>query len=125
MKAKDIKYNVNFLMNYETNSFGMDVLFSITAQGELFLRNPGHQETQINELFLQGMTQKNKEAEHFLSEYYSSGFEIPAKEEEEKEDDSFFLKEEYLVVGITIKAEDGHVKFEEEGASELVKNEEF
>jgi len=122
-------------MNYETNSFGMDVLFSIKAQGEPYLRDSVPQETQINELFMRNEVQRKEEAAYFLSEYYSSGFEIPSEEpeeEEEEENKCLFLKEEeeeYSVVGIKIKAEDPYymqgIKFEEEGDSEKVKSEEF
>jgi len=122
-------------MNYETNSFGMDVLFSIRAQGEPYLRDAMPQETQTNELFTRNDAQRKEEAAYFLSEYYSSGFEILPEEqeqEEEKENKCLSLKEEgeeYSVVGIKIKAEDPYhmqgIKFEEEGDSEKVKSEEF
>ena len=109
-------------MNYETNSFGMDVLFSIKAQSTPYSKTFMPQETEINELFIQDLTQRNKEAEYFLSEYYSSGFEIP------EEHSSFCLKEEYSVFELKIKAEENcsweGIKFEE-GDSEPVKNEEF
>jgi len=105
-------------MNYETKCFGMDVLFSIKSQGEPYLQNPQHQETQINELFMQDMTQKKNEAEYFLSEYYSS---------EEKEH-LFLKKEEEFASDSTIKTEhqssSSRVKFEEED-SEPVKSEDF
>jgi len=74
-KVKDIQYQVNFLMNYETNTFGMDVLYSITAKGEPYLKYPLHQENQVNESFIQTMVQREDETDKFLSEYYESHVE--------------------------------------------------
>jgi len=70
--AKEIQYNVTFLMNYETNTFGMDVLFSITGKGEPYLQNAPQQESPMNENFVQIMAKREEEAAYFLSEYYSS-----------------------------------------------------
>jgi len=59
-------------MNYETNTFGMDVLFSITGKGEPYLQNAPQQESPMNENFVQIMAKREEEAAYFLSEYYSS-----------------------------------------------------
>ena len=72
---KDIQYQVDFLMNYETNSFGMDVLYSITAKGEPYLKYPLHEEKQVNESFVQDMIRIEGETGRFLSEYYESNVE--------------------------------------------------
>jgi len=56
-------------MNYEMNTFGMDVVFSITEKGEPYLQS---QETQMNEVFLQTMAKRKEETLYFLSEFYSS-----------------------------------------------------
>jgi hypothetical protein len=73
--VKDIQYQVNFLMNYETNSFGMDVLYSITAKGEPYLKYPVNEEKHVNENFVQNMIKIEDETEQFLSEYYESHVE--------------------------------------------------
>jgi len=73
--VKDIQYQANFLMNYETNTFGMDVLYSLTAKGEPYLQYPLHQENQINENFVQTMAQREEETDQFLSEYYELNVE--------------------------------------------------
>jgi len=62
-------------MNYETNTFGMDVLYSITAKGEPYLQYPLHQEAQVNENFIQTMIKLEEETDKFLSEYYESNVE--------------------------------------------------
>jgi len=62
-------------MNYETNSFGMDVLYSITAKGEPYLKYPLHEEKHVNENFVQNMIKIEKETDQFLSEYYESNLE--------------------------------------------------
>ncbi len=56
-------------MNYEMNTFGMDVVFSITDKGEPVLQS---QESQMNEVFLQTMEKRKEETQYFLSEFYSS-----------------------------------------------------
>ena len=62
-------------MNYETNTFGMDVIFALKAKGEPYLVNPKYIDTKINDTFVQNMTKKEDEADRFLSEYYSSSVE--------------------------------------------------
>ena len=62
-------------MNYETNTFGMDVLYSITAKGEPYLQQSLHQEAQVNENFIQTMIKVEEETDQFLSEYYESHVE--------------------------------------------------
>jgi len=89
-------------MNYETNSFGMDVLYSITAKGEPYLEYPLHEEKQVNENFVQNMIKIEKETDQFLSEYYESNVEkrycfldkiCRIKKVEVKQEDDICVKE--------------------------------
>ena len=74
-------------MNYETNTFGMDVLFSIKGKGEVYQQNPPNQESPMNESFVQIMAKREEEAAYFISEYYSNPENfIPREEMEEMED---------------------------------------
>ncbi len=62
-------------MNYETNTFGMDVIFALKAKGEPYLVNPKYIDTKINDIFVQNMAKKENEADRFLSEYYDTNVE--------------------------------------------------
>jgi len=73
--AKDVNYQISLLMNYETNTFGMDMIYALKAKGEPYLVNPKYVETTINETFLQKMCKREEEASHFLSMYYETDVE--------------------------------------------------
>jgi len=73
--VKDVKYQTNLLMNYETNTFGMDVMFALTAKGEPYMMDPKYRETTINETFVQNMSKKEEETDMFLSMYYDVNLE--------------------------------------------------
>jgi len=89
-------------MNYETNTFGMDVLFSITGKGEPYLQNSSVHENPMNENFVQIMAKREEETAYFLSEYYPSPNDfVPMEEFQECE------------VKIPVKSESG-AKIEEE-----------
>ena len=62
-------------MNYETNTFGMDVMFALTAKGEPYLTRPSEDECTINENFIQNMSKKEEETDIFLSTYYGVNVE--------------------------------------------------
>ncbi len=62
-------------MNYETNTFGMDVMFALTAKGEPYLTRPSEHESTINENFIQTMSKKEEETDIFLSTYYGVNVE--------------------------------------------------
>ena len=89
-------------MNYETNTFGMDVLFSITGSGEVYQQKSPHQENPINKNFVQIMAKREEEAAYFLSEYYSSRDNFTPMEE---------MKD--FEVKIEIKNESDALKMEE------------
>jgi len=58
-------------MNYENNSFGLDILIVILAKGEPYKDNTEGFGDELGEDFLQLMTAKEKETEYFLSTYYN------------------------------------------------------
>jgi hypothetical protein len=72
--VRPIRYKVHYLMNYENNSFGIDMIISIVAKGEPFMVQHESKEDEINSEFLLNMTEKEKESEYFLNSYYSTSF---------------------------------------------------
>ena len=89
-------------MNYETNTFGMDVLFSITGSGEVYQQKSPNQENPMNKSFVQIMAKREEEVAYFLSEYYSNPDNfIPMEQMEDYE------------VKIKIKNESDALKMEE------------
>jgi len=71
--AKDIRYQANFLMNYETNTFGMDVMLALISKGEPYVLGKKEQMSQmapVNETFLQSKISLEEEQTKFLMEYY-------------------------------------------------------
>jgi len=61
-------------MNYENNSFGIDMIISIVAKGEPFMDQHESKEDEISSEFILNMTEKEKESEYFLNSYYSTSF---------------------------------------------------
>ena len=57
-------------MNYETNTFGMDVVLAITAKGESYLR-PKTSCVSLNENFLENRIIQEEEASNLLTVYYN------------------------------------------------------
>lgn len=56
-------------MNYETSTFGMDVIMAFISISEPYLLKEKASDP-INEDFLQTMTLKEQEVDYFLSEFY-------------------------------------------------------
>ena len=67
-------------MNYETNTFGMDVFYCIKATGAPYIKDPIQQ---VNEEFLQVIQEREKEAAYFLSQFYQE--ELAALQNEDEE----------------------------------------
>jgi len=60
-------------MNYETNTFGMDVMLALVSKGEPYVLSKNEQMgqvAQVNENFLQSMIAQEEEQNKFLLEYY-------------------------------------------------------
>lgn len=57
-------------MNYETNTFGIDVILTPTSLGEPFVQARNLSGFSINEEFIELMTQRETEADYFTSLYY-------------------------------------------------------
>lgn len=68
---KDIRYQMHVLMNYETNTFGMDVIIAIVAKGEPYLPSQKNLTDKLNESFIQEMIVRENEAEYLLSTFYN------------------------------------------------------
>lgn len=67
-------------MNYETNTFGMDVMLALVSKGEPYVLSKIEQKSQlapVNETFLQNMISQEEEHNKFLMEYYD--FQIEQK----------------------------------------------
>jgi len=58
-------------MNYETNTFGMDIIIAIVEKGEPMLSSKRIQNQCIDESFRQMMSIQEKEASDFLSTFYN------------------------------------------------------
>jgi len=69
--VRNIRFRTFFFMNYEENTFGMDMILAISAIGEPYLLPPSSQKQQSDVGFIQTMTQQEKEGAHFLSSYYN------------------------------------------------------
>ena len=105
---KDIRYQAYFLMNYESNTFGMDVVVAITAKGEPYVR-PKADSSYLNKEFLSNRINQEEETSYLMTMYYNLYIEHTYKnqhrmctireleksdieEEEEENDDSIIVK---------------------------------
>lgn len=57
-------------MNYETNTFGTDIILSLSEKVEPYFCNPKLQNWHLNEDFVQTMTISEQETDYLLSTYY-------------------------------------------------------
>lgn len=64
-----MKYRVHCLMNYEHNSFGMDLVFAITSKEEP-LASGIRPAARVNEAFIEALNAKEQQGNYFLSSYY-------------------------------------------------------
>jgi len=69
--VREVKYKVYCLMNYENNSFGIDIVIAILDKGDPYLDGVKSLEQQINGVFIQSMETKEDEIQYFLSSYYN------------------------------------------------------
>ena len=90
-------------MNYETNTFGLDVIFAVTSKSEPYLLK---ERTDLNQTFLEFRTNLESEASSFLIEYYQTLLqgkylnkdkmctikELEMKEEDPEEERDFIVK---------------------------------
>jgi hypothetical protein len=58
-------------MNYETNTFGMDVIMAILDKNEPYLHEQGSLKDKMNESFIKEMIARESEAEYMLSTFYN------------------------------------------------------
>lgn len=73
--VKKIKYQMHILMNYEANTFGMDIVWSILSKEEPYLTQEKNLLDKINECFIQEMAVRENEADHFLSVFYNQSIQ--------------------------------------------------
>ena len=66
-----MEFKTHFFMNYETNTFGMDVILAVTGFGEPFIYPKNISRLPLNEEFVQSMTERESEEEGFLSRFYN------------------------------------------------------
>jgi len=66
---RDVTFNMYFPMNYETNTFGMDLIIAITSKSEPYF---GKEKVSVNQSFLDFKTGLETEACSFLIEYYQT-----------------------------------------------------
>lgn len=62
---------MHVLMNYETNTFGMDVILAIVSQNDPYLPKKDALVDQMNESFIKEMIARESEAEYLLSVFYN------------------------------------------------------
>lgn len=66
---RDITFNMYFPMNYETNTFGMDLIIAVTSKSEPYFSK---EKTAMNQSFLNFRTELESEANDFLIEFYQT-----------------------------------------------------
>lgn len=66
---------MHVLMNYETNTFGMDVILALISKDEPYLPKHGSLMDQINESFVNEMIARENEAEYLLSVFYNESIQ--------------------------------------------------
>ena len=57
-------------MNYETNTFGMDVIIAVVSKNEPYLPKQENLTAKLNESFIREMVVRETEAEYLLSTFY-------------------------------------------------------
>lgn len=62
---------MHVLMNYETNTFGMDVIIAIVSKDEPYLPKQENLTDKLNESFIREMIARESEAEYLLSAFYN------------------------------------------------------
>lgn len=62
---------MHVLMNYEANTFGIDVIIAIISKSEPYLPKQENLTDKLNENFIRDMIAKESEAEYFLSAFYN------------------------------------------------------
>ena len=66
---------MHILMNYETNTFGMDIVWSILSKEDPYLTQETNLFDKINEGFIQEMAGRENEADYFLSVFYNQSIQ--------------------------------------------------
>lgn len=68
---------MHVMMNYESNTFGMDVIIAIISQDEPYMlaENDENPVKKLNESFIQEMATRESEADYFLSIFYDQSVE--------------------------------------------------
>lgn len=61
-------------MNYETNTFGMDMILAVTGLGEPYIFPKNTLGLNFTEEFIECMTKRENEAEYLTSVYYNQFF---------------------------------------------------
>lgn len=61
---------MHVLMNYETNTFGMDIVMAIIVANEPYLPKQINLGEEMSENFMREMIARESEAEYLLSSYY-------------------------------------------------------
>ena len=69
---RDITYQAHFLMNYETNTFGVDLIIAITAKSEPYFAKERNLSSEISQNFVDFQTGLESQASYFLIEYYQT-----------------------------------------------------
>jgi len=72
--VREVKYKIYCLMNYENNSFGIDIVMAILDKGEPYLDFMKALELQMNDEFIEEMGKKEEEKQYFLSSYYNTSY---------------------------------------------------
>jgi len=69
---RDITYQMHFLMNYETNTFGLDIIIAITSKSEPYFAKENIPLNLVSQSFVDFKADLESEASRFLIEYYQT-----------------------------------------------------
>ena len=70
MKARKALCQMYYFLNYENNSFGIDMLACFISTGEPYVYSTSHKNEYINTDFVEKMKSQEKEVVDFLVQYY-------------------------------------------------------